>query len=131
MDSLTPPHHPPSRPWQSIGALVLAGIVIAVAFVSLLLLAASGFIFDPDDDPPEFYLALATEHKRDMLFALLLPAVSLVLAGLSWFSSARAGARVVGAMWAGGISVLLALAMIFVGVGNINGALYFADLFGG
>lgn len=131
MDSLTPPHHSPSATWPSIGALVLAVIVIAGAFVSLLLLAASGFVFDPDDYPAEFYLALATEHKRHMLFALLLPAASLVLAGLSWFLAARAGARLVGAMWAGGISVLLALAIIFVGVNHINGALYFADLFGG
>lgn len=131
MDSLTPPPYSPSNPWPSIGALALAAIVIAVAFVSLLLFAASGFIFDPDDYPPEFYLALAIEHKRHMFFALLLPAASLVLSGLSWFLAARAGARVVGALWAGGLSVLLALAIIFVGVDKVNGALYFADLFGG
>ena len=124
------PHHPTSSPWLPIGTLVLAWLVIVVAFVSLLGLLMSGFIFDPDDYSGEYYLALATRHQRDMLFALLLPTASLVLAGLSWFLAARAGARVVPSMWAGGISVLLGAAIIFAGVSNIRGDLYFADLFG-
>ncbi|MET1044473.1 MAG: hypothetical protein ABWX59_10205 [Microbacteriaceae bacterium] len=128
MDSHTKPHRPPS-PWWSKAALVLAGVVIAVSFVSLLGLALSGFYFDPDDFPSEYYRAQAVHHRQDMLVALLLPVAALVLAGIAGFSAGRAGARRVGAYWVGGLAVLVALAMLFVGTGNIHAALYFADYF--
>lgn len=131
MDSLTPPHPPTSSPWAVIAPLVLAVIVLAVSVVSLLWLLLTGFVFDPDDFPPEYYLALADEHRQRMLLSLLAPAASLALAGISWFSASRLAVSAVGAYWTAGLSVVLALAMVFVGTGNINGALYFAELFGG
>jgi hypothetical protein len=127
MDSLASPHRP-SSPWWAKVALVLAGVVIALSSVPLLYLLGSAFYFDPDDFPSEYYRAEAVEHRQNMLLALLWPATSLVLSGVSWFSAARAGARVVGARWAVTLSVLVALAMLFVGTSNIKGALYFADL---
>ncbi|ANP73028.1 hypothetical protein [Cryobacterium arcticum] len=130
MDSLKPQNRPTLSPWPTISTLVLAWLVIAVSFVSLLGLLMSSFYFDPDDYSGEYYLAMATKHQRDMLFALLLPAASLVLSGLSFFLAPRAGARVAPAIWAGGVSVVLVAAMIFVGVSNIHGDLYYAELFG-
>jgi hypothetical protein len=115
--------------WVSNITFVLAVLVLIVSLVSLLGLFLSGFSFDPDDYPSEYYRAEAVVAKQEMLSALLLPTASLMLAALSGYTSCRAGARVVGSLWLGALSALMALAMIYAGTDNIESALYFADLF--
>ena len=117
----------PPRPLLSTAFLVFASILIALGCFAVVGLMFSGAYWDADDNPAAFYRAEVIEHGRNLQTALLIPAASMVLGVIAWSSASAAGARVRGSYWAVGLSVMVGVAMIYVGNQNIELATRYAQ----
>lgn len=95
--------------------LAWAFALLCLTLVSTFVAFASGFIHDPDDNPPSYYLAEIPKRQLVMAVSVIIPAVSAVsavsavAAGASIFARPRKPGRIVAAA----IVLLFAVAAVW------------------
>jgi cytochrome bd-type quinol oxidase subunit 2 len=95
---------------------------VGASFLALLWLLLEGFVFDPDDFSRDHWREQVVRGIGLLLLSAPLPVAAIVSAVLAWNASARSGRALASSAYAILCAVLLALAIIAVGIANIDDA---------
>jgi len=133
-------HHVPSpspapaaaQPYASAkGSRVTTGekavwTLVVVAVIALFRLCVEGFVFDSNDYSIEFWRAQVDKHIVSLMISALVPSAAVTVGAFTWVASRREGRTGHGVAIAAGIAVLVGLAIVGVGMGNIEDASSYA-----
>jgi hypothetical protein len=122
-----PPRASAKWSWVTTGEKA-AWVLVAASVAALLRLCVEGFVFDSNDYSNEYWWAQVDEHSLSLTISALFPSAAVTLAAISWVASRRAGRTGRGVAIAAGITVLLGLAILGVGLGNVQDASNYAGL---
>jgi lysylphosphatidylglycerol synthetase-like protein (DUF2156 family) len=103
-----------------------AGVLVGVSFLALGYILVAGFVFDPDDYPPEYWQEQVGHLQRAYAASMVAPLAAVLLAVFAWLTSRNADASKWVALCTGALATLLGLAIHSVGWENIEVARRFA-----